>query len=155
MRFTFRSIALCFIAAAIHAQSDRGAITGTVTDPANGVIPNAAVVAANSHTGAQYQTVTAGIGNYTLPSLPAGVYNVSVEVAGFKKLTRRGVRVEVAQTARVELALQVGAALTDLRRDTLPWPRRSTFGPLLSRPLATDTNPPQTRSTTEAGTRKV
>lgn len=99
-----------FALLALWAQSDRGTITGAVTDPAGAVIPNVAVNAVNVQTAAQYQTVTTGTGNYTIPSLPAGVYDISVEASGFKKLTQRGVTVEVAQTARIDLALQVGAA---------------------------------------------
>lgn len=95
---------------AAFAQSDRGTITGTVSDPTSAVVQNATVVAQNSGTGAQYQTTTTATGNYTLPSLPAGVYNVSVEVPGFKKFTQQGITVQVAQTARIDLVLQVGGA---------------------------------------------
>src|SRR3954452_24859115 len=98
------------LVSALWAQSDRGTITGTVTDPANAVVPNIAINAVNVQTAAQYQTVTTATGNYTIPSLPAGVYDLTVEAPGFKKLTQRGVTVEVAQTARIDLALQVGAA---------------------------------------------
>ena len=45
---------------AAFAQSDRGTITGTVQDPAGGVIPTAAVVARHAETGSQYQTTTCG-----------------------------------------------------------------------------------------------
>src|SRR3954469_13836250 len=94
---------------AAFAQSDRGTITGNVSDPADAVVPGAVVVARNSESGAVYQTVTTQTGNYTLPSLPAGVYDVSVEVTGFKKSTQQGITVQVAQTARIDVTLQVGA----------------------------------------------
>jgi len=98
------------VASAAFAQSDRGTITGTVADPTNAIVPGANVQVTNTETGAQYQTLTTSTGNYTLASLPVGTYNVTVEVNGFKKLTQVGIQVAVAQTARVDLVLQVGAA---------------------------------------------
>jgi hypothetical protein len=100
--------ALGLVALAV-AQTDRGAITGTVSDPAKAVIPGAAVVAVNSETGAQYETVTTETGNYTLPSLPAGLYNLSVSAPGFTRYVQQGIRVQVVQTARIDVVLQVGS----------------------------------------------
>ncbi len=80
-------------AAAALAQSDRGTITGTVSDSAGAVVPGAVVVATNSETGVQSRTVTTSTGNYTIPSLPVGLYDVSVEVPGFKKHLQRGIKV--------------------------------------------------------------
>src|SRR6266576_3512936 len=108
MRFLVAPIGFLLVLAAF-AQSDRGTITGNVSDPANAVVPGAVIVARNSESGSVYQTVTTQTGNYTLPSLPAGVYDVSVEVTGFKKSTQQGVTVQVAQTARIDIVLQVGA----------------------------------------------
>lgn len=93
------------------AQSDRGTITGTVSDPTQAVVASAAVTATNRATGVQQQTVTTETGNYTLSSLPAGEYDVTVEAAGFKKFISQGVQVQVAQTARVDALLEVGAPI--------------------------------------------
>ncbi|HWB85502.1 MAG TPA: TonB-dependent receptor [Bryobacteraceae bacterium] len=98
------------VASVIWAQSDRGSITGTVADASNAVVPAANVSATNLETGAQYQTATTSTGNYTLSSLPVGTYSLSVDVPGFKKLTRSGIQVMVAQSVRVDLQLQVGTA---------------------------------------------
>jgi len=91
-------------------QSDRGTITGTILDSANALVPNASVTAIHSETGSKYAAVSTGTGNYTLVSLPSGAYDVSVEVPGFKRFVQQGVRVQVAQTARVDIVLQVGSA---------------------------------------------
>jgi len=96
-------------ALALFAQNDRGTLTGTVQDPANAMVPNAPVTAINMATGAESRTVTTGTGNYTIPSLPAGNYKLTVEVAGFKKFTQEGIEVQVAQTYRIDVTLQVGA----------------------------------------------
>jgi hypothetical protein len=104
-------ISLCTLACLVNAfaQSDRGTINGTVSDPAGAVVPGASVMARNAETGAQSQTVTTPTGNYTVASLAVGTYELSIEAPGFKKFTQIGITVEVAQTARVDITLQVGA----------------------------------------------
>ncbi|HWE52979.1 MAG TPA: TonB-dependent receptor [Bryobacteraceae bacterium] len=92
------------------AQSDRGTITGAVTDPAGAVIAGASVTALHKSTGSVFPTVTTNTGNYTLPSLPSGVYDLTVEANGFSKYTQQGIEVQVAQTARVDVTLKVGSA---------------------------------------------
>src|SRR5262245_19907307 len=107
-----RRIVACsaLISAAVFAQSDRGTITGTVSDPASAVVPGAKVSVKHTETGAVAQTVTTPTGNYTLTSLPAGVYELTVEAPGFKKSTQTGFQVQVAQTHRLDITLQVGSA---------------------------------------------
>jgi hypothetical protein len=63
---------------AVFAQSDRGTITGTVSDPAGAVVPAATLTLTNTGTAAAYDTVTTGTGNYALPSLPSGRYTLKV-----------------------------------------------------------------------------
>jgi len=92
------------------AQNDRGTITGTVADPAGAVVANAGIQARNTETGALYDAATTETGNYTLAQLPAGQYELSVTVAGFKKYVRQGLTVQVAQTLRIDVNLEVGAA---------------------------------------------
>src|SRR5881396_1643468 len=82
------------------AQSDRGTITGTIADPAGAVVANASIEARNIGTGALYPVASSATGNYTLAELPAGNYEISVTVAGFKKSVRQGLTVQVAQTLR-------------------------------------------------------
>ncbi|HKX29893.1 MAG TPA: TonB-dependent receptor [Blastocatellia bacterium] len=108
MRVTLATIYLLVMAAATFAQSDRGIITGAAADPNGAIVRGATVVAKNAATGAEYKTVTTETGNYTLPSLPAGTYDLSVEAPGFKKYMRQGVIVQVVQTARVDIVMQVG-----------------------------------------------
>ncbi|HWB85414.1 MAG TPA: TonB-dependent receptor [Bryobacteraceae bacterium] len=109
MRLSVSICALLLVAAAF-AQNDRGTITGTVQDQALARVPNAAVVVTNTATGTEFRTVTTDTGNYTVPSLPAGVYEVSVQATGFKKATHEDVEVQVAQTDRIDFTLQVGSA---------------------------------------------
>ncbi|HWB85037.1 MAG TPA: TonB-dependent receptor [Bryobacteraceae bacterium] len=106
------TVACClFLTISALAQSDRGTITGTVLDPAAAVVAGARVTATNANNGSVSETSTTGTGNYTLASLPAGEYALSVEAPGFKKEVRTAIMVQVAQTARVDFTLQVGAAV--------------------------------------------
>src|SRR5206468_12831603 len=57
-----------------------------------------------------YQSASTNTGNYALPELPAGNYEITVTVAGFKKYVRQGLDIQAAQTIRVDIALEVGAA---------------------------------------------
>lgn len=110
MRLVSALIASLFLTAFIAcAQNDRGTITGTVQDPANAVVPGASVVVTNTATGVEYRTQTTATGNYSVPQLPAGHYQLSVTVTGFKQNTVGDIEVQVAQTNRVDVHLQVGS----------------------------------------------
>ncbi len=63
-----------------------------------------------SGTGVEYSGATSTTGNYTIAQLPPGSYQISVTVPGFKKYSRSGLQVEVAQTLRVDISLEVGSA---------------------------------------------
>jgi hypothetical protein len=105
-----RSVAICLVLSALaaYAQTDRGTITGTVSDPAGAVVANA-VIDAKAESGATFQAGSSTTGNYTLAQLPAGNYEITVTVPGFKKAVRPGVVVNVATTIRVDFTLEVGA----------------------------------------------
>jgi hypothetical protein len=106
-----RSLALFLLfSLAAFAQSDRGTITGTVSDPAGAVVASAPIQVRNVETGAIYQAASSATGNFTLPQLPAANYEMSVTVPGFKKYVRQSVVVGVAQTVRIDVSLEVGAA---------------------------------------------
>ncbi|HLI85168.1 MAG TPA: carboxypeptidase regulatory-like domain-containing protein [Bryobacteraceae bacterium] len=109
MRFTWSALLLC-VAGSAFAQSDRGTITGTVSDPAGAVVSGAKIDAKNTQTGTVYNTVSTPTGNYTVSQLPAGTYQLAVSVPGFKNFVRQGITVEVAQTLRIDVALEVGNA---------------------------------------------
>jgi carboxypeptidase family protein len=94
--------------AASSGQTIRGTITGTVTDSTGAVVPGATVVLANAATGVTTSAVSNQQGTYTIPLLQPGTYDVSVDLQGFKKYVRSGVVIEVAQTTRLDVPLQVG-----------------------------------------------
>jgi hypothetical protein len=110
MRILALSLGLLAVAFTTFAQSDRGTITGTVADPAGAVVAAAPVEIKNIENGAVYQAGTSATGNYTLAQLPAGQYELSVTVPGFKKFVRQGIQVDVAETYRVDVVLEVGSS---------------------------------------------
>jgi hypothetical protein len=105
----FLSLAACWPQAARAAQSDRGSINGSVTDPQGGVVEGAKVTATALDTGEVREATTSGEGTFTIPEVRATVYRVSVEAQGFKTATADDVRVAVQSTRTVDFKLEVGA----------------------------------------------
>ncbi len=133
-----RSIFVYAIAVALWAQSDRGTITGTISDPAGAVVASAAVEARNLATGAVYEAASSTTGNYTVAQLPAGNYELVVTVPGFKRYVRAGLQVEVAGTVRIDPTLEVGAASESVTVEAAA-PLLKTEGGEVSHNIATQT----------------
>ena len=109
MRPVSALLCCCVLTVVAFAQNDRGTITGEISDQGNAVVPNAIIVAKNADTGVESKTVASGTGNYTIPSLPSGRYVLTVEAPGFKKAVHSNIEVQVAQTARIDVKLQIGS----------------------------------------------
>lgn len=90
------------------SQTYTATVTGTVSDPQGATVPGVRVVATNQGTKLEYTAQTGDSGVYTIPFLPIGVYVLTVEASGFKKLVSNEIKLEVNQTARVDLQMQVG-----------------------------------------------
>jgi hypothetical protein len=98
---------LLLISTSAFAQS--GTITGTVTDVTGAVLPGVSVTSTNTETGSNYETLSTETGNYTLSGMPAGAYQMTVELPGFKRYVRQGITVVLTQTLRIDVSLEVGA----------------------------------------------
>jgi hypothetical protein len=90
------------------AQTYTATVTGTVSDAQGAAVAGAKVTAVNQGTKLEYNAQTSDSGVYTIPFLPIGDYVISVEASGFKKVVSNEIKLEVNQTARINLALQVG-----------------------------------------------
>ncbi len=101
------------LSAAAWAQTN-GSITGTVKDQSGAAIAGANVVVSNTDQGISRQMDTNSSGDYNQSSLPPGKYDLAVTAAGFKKFQAKGIVLDVAQKARVDVTLEVGAATTEV-----------------------------------------
>jgi hypothetical protein len=104
-----RAVFLLIMLAAIAAgQSTTQSIQGIVTDSTGAVVVGARVTATEISTGVVRTVTTNETGNYTVPLLPVGNYDLKVEMQGFKADVVTNIRVETAAQVRQNFALAVG-----------------------------------------------
>jgi hypothetical protein len=101
-------VIVCLMAASAAGQDPRGSITGRVTDSSGGRLPGATVTATNIETNVPSSTTTNGEGDYSILYLTPGLYTLSVELSGFKKMSREGLQVRIGDRLAVDGALEVG-----------------------------------------------
>ena len=81
---------------------------GRVTDTSGAVIPGATVTVTNRATGLTRPTTTNENGLYSIPALPAGAYDVRVELSGFSSPTRSNVTLGTDTTLTLDFQMAVG-----------------------------------------------
>lgn len=120
-------VVLSVLSVPSFGQLDRGTLTGIVTDSSGSVVPGARITIRNADTGSVYNGATTAVGQFNVPNLPIGRYDITFESTGFKALVRRGIELRATQVARVDAVLEVGAvsesvevtvAVTRLQTDT-------------------------------------
>ena len=77
------------------AQEFRATLQGTIADPTQAAVPNAAITLKNQETGLQRDTNADGAGHYVFPFVVPGTYSMTVSAAGFKTTVRDGIRLSV------------------------------------------------------------
>jgi len=107
------AFALLVLAPFVEAQ-DLANIVGTLTDTSGAVIPDSQVIVSNPERGFTRRVTSDAAGQYTAARVPMGNYTITVEKAGFQKLVRSGITLDVGQTLRVDLQLQVGSAAQEI-----------------------------------------
>lgn len=100
-------VALLFAAGAA-AQTDTASLTGVVSDKSGGVIPQAAVTVTNEGTNISVSSTTNSKGFYFVPDLRPGRYRVSASSPRFKLSVQSGIELQIGQTARANLMLEIG-----------------------------------------------
>lgn len=93
--------------ALVFGQAEAGSISGTVRDPSGAVIPSATVTAKSVATGAERTVHTGSVGQYSIPALTPGNYQVTVSSSSFKTF-RTTVEVTVGGSSTMNAQLQVG-----------------------------------------------
>src|SRR5437773_9092879 len=79
------------------AQTDRGAIRGSVLDPSGAGVPNAEVQARNQDTSVVASDTTNTQGGFTFAALKPGVYEITASMTGFKRAVAAGVVVNIGE----------------------------------------------------------
>jgi hypothetical protein len=93
----------------LSAQTNTSAIAGQIKDATGGSVASATVTVTELGTG-QARTSTASVdGEFVVPQLPPGRYDVKVEAKGFQTALASGVVLEIAQRARLDFTMKVGA----------------------------------------------
>ena len=108
------ALAVCGLAGAClavaFAQGIFATLTGVVSDPAGGVVPNAKIVLTDSTSGSARTTTTNAEGYYTFASVPVGNYSLSVQAQGFRQYKASDISLGGGEKRNVNLQLQLGSA---------------------------------------------
>ena len=95
-------------------------MVGTVTDPSGSVIANVKITITNAETGLTHTITTNESGQYVVPDLRIGHYNVKAEATGFKVAERKGILLQVGDRVRLDFQMQVGAASETITVEATP-----------------------------------
>ncbi len=90
------------------AQVNTSTIAGNVTDESGSVVPNAVVTVTQASTGLVRKVTVSSNGEYAIPQLAPGRYEVKAEAQGFQTGVATAVNVDIAQRARLDFTLKVG-----------------------------------------------
>lgn len=111
MRTVSSRLCLLLLAAApLAAQETRGEILGRISDPSGAAIPGAALRAVNTETNVQTAAASNATGDFVLPFLIPGTYNVTAEAKGFRTYVQQGITVQVNSKVTLNLTLPIGSA---------------------------------------------
>lgn len=107
----FLAIVICFVLNAfVVAQEITASLVGTVKDASGAVVPGATVTIADQEKGnLVVRTITTNDnGEFNVPNLQVGVYQVTIEAANFKKSVKTGIKLDVGQRRDLDIALETG-----------------------------------------------
>src|SRR5689334_23786981 len=110
-RLVLLLLVISLIANAVPAQvTTSGRLSGVVKDAQGALVPKAQIVAKNDQTQGEYKTVANDEGEWTIPSIPNGVFTVTITAQGFKTGVAKEVKVDAGQAASLNVTLEVGGA---------------------------------------------
>jgi hypothetical protein len=110
-----------FLGAAAWAQTTGTAsIVGNVTDSSGAVVPQAKITAQNQQTAFVYESLSNDSGDYYVPGLASGTYQLNVEAAGFKTSVQRDIVLRINETPRINIRLEVGSVSESVNISSTP-----------------------------------
>jgi len=98
----------------------KGAVSGTVLDPTGAAVPGATIVITNTANNVATTTTSTSAGDYSVSTLDAGVYTITVTAPGFQKLTQQNVQVNSLETQTFSPKMTIGATDQTITVSTLP-----------------------------------
>jgi len=98
-----------FAPVGVMAQTSTATLLGTIRDSTGAVIPSVSVFVTDTAKNTQQAAITNDAGGFVFPALVPGTYSIAAELPGFKKLVRDGITLQVNQTVRIDIHLEVGA----------------------------------------------
>src|SRR5213593_1110167 len=94
----------------VFAQTSTATILGVVKDTTVALIPEVSITVKHTETGLTRTAISSETGDYNVPLLPVGAYEITAAMPSFKQEVRRGINLIVGQQAVINLTLEVGAA---------------------------------------------
>ena len=111
----FRLVVLALIATLpTLAQTNRGGISGNVTDPSGAVVPNASITIINAGTNETHKLTTNEKGSYIQENLDPVTYRIEATAQGFKKTVLENVKVDTSTVVTANLTLSTGDVATEV-----------------------------------------
>ena len=120
VRMLLFAFAIMASSLSLLGQAVNGTLLGTVTDASGAALADAKVRATETTTGAIHEATTNESGNYAFPDLHPGPYTITVEAAGFKKLSRQNIGLLSNTSTRVDLMLEPGSVSETITVTTAP-----------------------------------
>ncbi len=109
------AVVFFFFCTQLHAQYDNGSLVGTIRDASGAAVSGAVVTVTNTATAVTAKATTNSEGDYELPSLHVGVYNISASAPGFTDSVANNISVSVGGRQRIDLSLRVGGTETTVQ----------------------------------------
>ena len=94
---------------AVAQQTGLATLVGTISDPTGARIPGAQVAVVNVDMAFRTEVKTNAEGDYYVPYLRPGTYQITVDAAGFKRFVREGILLRTSEMPRVDIVLEIGA----------------------------------------------
>jgi carboxypeptidase family protein len=116
----FVALVALFLGISLQAFAQEATMVGTVTDPSGSVIANVKITITNAETGLVRAITTNESGQYVVPDLHIGHYNVKAEATGFKVAEQKGILLQVGDRVRLDFQMQVGAASETITVEATP-----------------------------------
>src|SRR6266699_2310425 len=107
-------LSVYLLAPPLAAQTSFSTVRGTATDQTGSVVPGVNVTVTDVQTNVQRSAVTNQTGNFEIPDLKQGTYRLQAQAAGFKTFVAEELILESSQIRRVDVALQVGEAASEV-----------------------------------------